>query len=212
MHASASPASSASGPTAMLKHLPNLLSVVRLACAPLMVASAFENGSRSWFFALFGAALLTDALDGFLARRLHAESDLGRRLDSWGDYAMTVAVVAGIWLLWPEVMRREWPWFLTTLAGCLAIVASGLIRWRRVLGYHTWLAKGVAIVLPPAVVILLIGWSAIPFHGAVALQVICGLEEMAIAFLLPSFSGHMPSLWHALRHRREERALVKSSG
>ena len=188
----------------MWKNLPNLLSLTRLACAPLMVASAFETGSRPWFFALLGIALLTDALDGFLARRLHAESDLGRRLDSWGDYAMTSAVVVVIWILWPDVMQREWPWFLTTLGGCFSIVAYGLIRWRRVLGYHTWLAKGIAIVLPPAVVVLLIGWSAMPFHGAVALQVACGLEEMAIAFLLPGYSGYMPSLWHAWRRRRQE--------
>ena len=186
----------------MRKNLPNLLSVTRLACAPLMVVLALVTSSRTWFLALFGLALATDALDGFLARRLRAESDLGRRLDSWGDYAMTVAVVVGIWRLWPDVMRREWPWFLTTLVGCLAIVAYGLIRWRRVLGYHTWLAKGMAIVLPPAVLIVLAGWSAIPFHGAVGLQVLCGLEELAIAFLLPGFSGHMPSLWHAWRRRR----------
>ncbi len=192
----------------MQKNLPNLLSLMRLACAPIMVALAFATGSKAWFLALFGGALVTDALDGFLARRLRAESDLGRRLDSWGDYAMTVAVVVGIWRLWPDVMRREWPWFLTTLVGCLAIVAYGLIRWRRVLGYHTWLAKGMAIVLPPAVVIVLAGWSAVPFHGAVGLQVLCGLEEMAIAFLLPGFSGYMPSLWHAWCFRREARKLA----
>jgi len=195
----------------MWRNLPNLLSLTRLACAPLMVAFAFGTDSRPWFFALFGMALLTDALDGFLARRLHAESDLGRRLDSWGDYAMIAAVVFGIWRPWPEVMQREWPWFLTTLAGCFAIVAYGLVRWRRVLGYHTWLAKGIAIVLPPAVVLLLVGWSAVPFHGAVGLQVLCGLEEMAIAFLLPGFSGHMPSLWHAWRRWREARELAPRS-
>jgi phosphatidylglycerophosphate synthase len=195
----------------MRKNLPNLLSLTRLACAPLMVALAFGTGSRAWFFAFFGIALVTDALDGFLARWLQAESGLGRRLDSWGDYAMNAAVVTAIWRLWPAVMQREWPWFLTTLAGCLAIAAYGLIRWRRVLGYHTWLAKGMAIVLPPAVVIALVGWSAVPFHGAVGLQVLCGLEEMAIAFLLPGFSGYMPSLWHAWRRRRESRGMAPVS-
>jgi len=86
-----------------------------------------------------------------------------------------------------------------------------MIRWRRVLGYHTWLAKGIAIVLPPTVVVLLAGWSAIPFHGAVGLEVLCGLEEMAIAFLLPGFSGHMPSLWHAWRRWREVREMSLGS-
>jgi phosphatidylglycerophosphate synthase len=188
----------------MRKQLPNLLSLLRIVVlAPVMVAMAWVMGSRGWFLALFGAALVTDALDGFLARRLGVESDLGRRLDSWGDYVMTAAVVAAIWRLWPEVVQKEWPWFVTTLVGCFAIVAYGLVRWRRVLGFHTWLAKAMAMVLPVGVVVLLAGWSAVPFHAAVILQVLCGVEEMVIAFLLPGFSGHIPSFWHALQRRRE---------
>ncbi len=189
----------------MLKKLPNLLSVLRLILAPLMVAVAWASGSRRWFLILFGASLLTDALDGFLARRLHAETDLGRRLDSWGDYLMTAAAVAGIWLLWPDLVRREWLWFLTILVGCFAIVAYGLVRWRRVLGYHTWLGKAVAVILPASVIALLLGWSSIWFHLAVVVQLLCGAEEMAIAFLLPGYSGHMPSYWHALRRRQMDR-------
>ena len=188
------------------RQLPNALSLVRIACAPLLVGAAFATESRAWFFALLVLGLVTDALDGFLARRLRAESDLGRRLDSWGDYAMTVAVVLAIARLWPDVIRREWPWFLITLAGCLAIVAYGLLRWRRVLGFHTLLAKAMAIVLPPTVVVVLLGWSPVPFHAAVLLQVLCGLEELAIAFVLPGYSGHMPSLWHAWRRRRNQSA------
>ena len=188
----------------MRKQLPNLLSLLRIVVlAPVMVALAWATGSRPWFLALFGAALVTDALDGFLARRLGAESDLGRRLDSWGDYAMTAAVVVAIWRLWPEVVQQEWPWFVTTLVGCFAIVVYGLVRWRRVLGFHTWLAKAMAMILPAGVVVLLAGWSAVPFHAAVILQVLCGVEEMVIAFLLPGFSGHIPSFWHALQRRRE---------
>jgi hypothetical protein len=53
------------------------------------------------------------------------------------------------------------------------------------------------------VVVLLAGWSAVPFHDAVILQVLCGMEEMVIAFLLPGFSGHIPSFWHALQRRRK---------
>ena len=187
----------------MKKALPNLLSVLRLVLSVLMVVVAGTAGSRRWFLILLGAALVTDAFDGFLARRWRVVSDLGRRLDSWGDYVMTAAAVAGIWLLWPEMVRREWPWFVTAVAGSFAIVVYGFVRWRRVLGYHTWLAKAMVVVLPLAVAVLLARGSAAPFHVAVVLQVLCGVEELTIAFVLPGFSGEMPSLWHAVRRRRE---------
>lgn len=190
----------------MKQALPNLLSVLRLVLSALMVVVAGTAGSRRWFLILLGAALVTDALDGFLARRWRAVSDLGRRLDSWGDYVMTAAAVAGLWLLWPEMVRREWPWFVTAVVGAFAIVVYGFVRWRRVLGYHTWLAKVMVIVLPITVAVLLAEGSAAPFHVAVLLQVLCGAEEMMIAILLPGFSGEMPSLWHALRRRRQQAA------
>ncbi len=190
----------------MKKTLPNLLSALRIVLSAVMVAVAGATGSRRWFLILLGAALVTDAFDGFLARRWRVVSDLGRRLDSWGDYVMTAAAVAGIWLLWPETVRREWPWFVTAVVGSFAIVIYGFVRWRRVLGYHTWLAKAMVIGLPITVAMLLAGGSAAPFHVAVLLQVLCGTEELMIAFLLPGFSGEMPSLGHALRRRREETA------
>lgn len=190
----------------MRKNVPNLLSGLRLVLAVVMVVVA-GGGSRRAFLALFVAALLTDGMDGYLARRWRVESDFGRRLDSWGDYVLTGAAVVGIWLLWPEVVRAQWPWFLITLGGCFAIVAYGMARWRRVLGYHTWMAKTMVVVLPVSVAVLLAGGPAWPFHVAVILQVVCGLEEMAIALVLPGYSGLMPGLWHALRRRRAAGSL-----
>jgi len=189
-----------------MKKLPNLLSLLRIVVlTPAMVAVACAGGSRTWFLAFFGVALVTDALDGFLARRLKAQSDLGRRLDSWGDYLMTAAAAVGVWRLWPEVVHREWPWFVAVLVGCFAIVTYGLVRWRRVLGYHTWLAKLMAVLLPVSLVVLLAGWSAVPFHVAVVLQALCALEEQVIAFLLPGYSGEITSMWHARRMRYDIR-------
>ena len=70
-------------------------------------------------------------------------------------------------------------------------------------GTLTQTAALLAMILPVGVVVLLAGWSAAPFHAAVILQVLCGVEEMVIAFLLPGFSGHIPSFWHALQRRRQ---------
>ncbi len=50
--------------------------------------------------------LLSDGLDGFLARRLHPESDLGRRLDSYAAYAAILPTVVGLCPLWPAAGAR----------------------------------------------------------------------------------------------------------
>ena len=185
----------------MYQHLPNLLSLSRLvATAPLLVG-AMLAGSRSWFFGLLCVAWLTDALDGFVARRLHAETDLGRMLDSWGDYVTTALCVVGLCRLWPEVVAGEWRWFAVGVTAFFSVVVYGLVRHGCPPGYHTWLAKALAVALPFALAALLTGWSPRPFHWIIVLQVLGAAEELAISVLLPGYSGAVPSAWHAW-HRR----------
>ena len=182
--------------------VPNLLSALRIALMPAVLLTAV-GGSRRWFVGLLIAALLTDALDGFLARRLHAESDLGRKLDSWADYLVMITGIAGIAILWPAIMQRELAWVATGLVAFFAVVVYGFVRLGRAPCYHTWASKIFAVACGLSMIPLLAEWSATPFHVAMTLLVACGVEELAIAFLLPRYTGEVPTVWHAWRLRRE---------
>ncbi|RXK53700.1 hypothetical protein ESB00_18615 [Oleiharenicola lentus] len=185
-----------------LKQLPNLISLCRLAVLPPLMIGAMAVGERAWFFGLLCVAWATDALDGFLARRLNAVTDLGRLLDSWADYVTLALCLAGLAWLWPEVMAREWRWIAAGVTACFAVVICGLVRYGRPPGYHTRLAKLTAIALPLAFASLLAGWSARPLHGVVVLQVLSTLEELAIFLLLPGHSGEVSSVRSAWRQRQ----------
>ena len=186
-----------------VKQLPNLVSLIRLAAAAGIAVTTAVVGSRLLFLVLLTVALITDALDGFLARRLHAESELGRKLDSWGDYAVVAAVAYGLWELWPDLVHREAAWLIIGLAACFAIVIYGLVRWRRILAYHTIASKAFAVILPIGLAILLLGWSAVPFHVAILVQIVAAAEEFAIAWVLPGYSGQVSGIRQALAYRRE---------
>ncbi len=182
--------------------LPNLLSAARLLLMPLALMAALM-GSKSWFVGLLGVALLTDAIDGPIARWLRAESEFGRKLDSAGDYVTLLLGVAGIALLWPEIMRRELPWVAAGLTLFFAVIVYGFVRLGRAPCYHTWLAKISAVACALSLVPLLAEWTELPFRLAVILQVIGGLEELAIVLLVPWHKGEVPTLRHAWRLRRE---------
>ena len=184
------------------KHLPNLLSGLRIALMPVALGLAAE-GSRRWFVGLLAASLVTDALDGFFARRWHAQSDLGRRLDSAGDYVTLLMGLAGIALLWPEIVHREWRWVAAGLGAFFAVVAYGFLRLGRAPCYHTWASKTLAVALALSLVPLLAGWAAEPFRAVMALQVLAGVEELLIAMIAPWHTGEMPTAWHAWRQRQE---------
>jgi phosphatidylglycerophosphate synthase len=186
---------------------PNILTGSRIVLMPPVVAVAVL-GSQRWFVILLAIALATDVLDGYLARRLNAFSDFGRKLDSVADYLIMIAGLGGIALLWPEIVRRELPWIAVGLAAFVSVIVYGFVRLGRAPCYHTWAVKAGAAGCALSVIPLLAEWSAVPFHVMIVLQVCAALEEMVIALLLPAHVGEMPTLWHALRQRRERNAVL----
>ncbi|HEY1111377.1 MAG TPA: CDP-alcohol phosphatidyltransferase family protein [Opitutaceae bacterium] len=185
------------------KNLPNLLSGARIALMPAVLLAAI-GGSRLWFTVLLAAALATDALDGFFARRFNAFTDFGRKLDSAADYLTMLVGISGIALLWPEIMKRELPWVAAGVGAFFAVIVYGFIRLGRAPCYHTWLSKigvvGCALSLIP----LLAEWTAVPFHAAIVVLVVTGLEELTIALLVPWHAGEIATAWHAWRLRRQK--------
>jgi CDP-diacylglycerol--glycerol-3-phosphate 3-phosphatidyltransferase len=84
---------------APLAHLPNALTLARLALIPVFVALILnaDNG-HSWAAAIvFAVAGVTDQVDGYLARRWHVESAFGKIADPLADRLMIDAAVLLLW-------------------------------------------------------------------------------------------------------------------
>ncbi|MFK7867907.1 MAG: CDP-diacylglycerol--glycerol-3-phosphate 3-phosphatidyltransferase [Roseobacter sp.] len=126
--------------------LPNLLTIIRLAAAP-MVAVMFLYFTRpyaDWFaLVLFLAAAITDWFDGYLARAWKQETKLGAMLDPIADKAMVVIalmVIIGFsswspWLVLPatvilfrEVFVSGLREYLGAAAGTLKV--TKLAKWK----------------------------------------------------------------------------------
>jgi cardiolipin synthase len=75
----------------MLEHIPNLISLLRLLMVPLVVYLVHDERFVAGFW-LFVAAGVSDAVDGFIAKRFNAASLLGRYLDPLADKALLVAL------------------------------------------------------------------------------------------------------------------------
>src|SRR5688572_20246557 len=184
---------------------PNLLSGTRIALMPAVLLAAI-GGSRLWFLILVAASLATDALDGFIARRLNAFSDFGRKLDSAADYLTMITGLAGIALLWPEIVRRELPWIIAGLSAFFGVIVFGFVRLGHPPCYHTWAAKAGVAGCALSMIPLLSGWSPVPFRCMVILQIVAAIEEVIISVLVPRHVGEMATMWHALRLRRQNAA------
>lgn len=76
-------------------NLPNLISLARLLSAPIAVWLIL-SGEMAIAFWLFVAAGVSDAVDGFLATRFDARTNLGRYLDPVADKALLMGVYVAL--------------------------------------------------------------------------------------------------------------------
>ncbi|MFI4986640.1 MAG: CDP-alcohol phosphatidyltransferase family protein [Alphaproteobacteria bacterium] len=74
-----------------MANLPNLITLARLLASPLAVYLIL-NEAWAWAFWIFVTAGLSDALDGFLAKRFNARTLVGGFLDPLADKALLVSV------------------------------------------------------------------------------------------------------------------------
>ena len=76
--------------------VPNGITVVRLACIPLFCWLLFGTSHQSAAAVLLAALGATDWIDGFIARRYHQVSTLGKVLDPVADRVLVVTAVISI--------------------------------------------------------------------------------------------------------------------
>ena len=80
----------------MKRHLPNLITLLNLACGTLAIVLTLE-GQWRWAVYLVLAAAVLDFLDGFAARMLNAYSETGKQLDSLADM-VSFGVLPGVFI------------------------------------------------------------------------------------------------------------------
>jgi len=183
---------------ASLVTVPNALSALRLVLAPVLLWLAW-TGRPTAFLVTLSVSLLSDLVDGWIARRFRQATPLGTLLDSWGDLATYLTVPLCAWWLWPELIRQEWQYVAATVAAYVFPIGLGYLKYRRLTAYHTVGAKLSAVVMGASALLLFVGGPPEPFRVATVILVLAELEEIAITTLLPEWRANVPSLLHARR-------------
>ena len=186
-------------------NFPNVLSLIRLGLAlGLPVVAGMDRADL--FFGMLFVALFTDAIDGWIARRLSQTSQLGIRMDSWSDLVLCFTVLLGVWLLFPELVRHEGIYVLILLVSYIIPTVVALVKYRRIPSYHTRIAKIAGVLTAVTGLILLLRGPSLPFRLVVLLVVIEAIEESAITVVLPQLTGNVPSLAEAYKIRSRDSA------
>ena len=75
--------------------IPNVLSVYRLCISPFIFATLLLD-KNTLFTVLLSISLVTDILDGFIARQFNMMTKIGAKLDSIADTVTVILAIGGM--------------------------------------------------------------------------------------------------------------------
>ena len=107
-------------------NIANVLTVLRIILVPVFVVVFFIDGAQdAWWrvgaFAVFAIAMMTDYVDGYLARKLGLVTDFGKIADPIADKALMAAAMISLSLV------HELFWWVTIV---ILVREIGITLWR----------------------------------------------------------------------------------
>lgn len=113
-------------------NIPNLLTLFRILLIPVFVFCFYSTHEHARFLAafVFWLAAITDALDGYLARKLQQSTPFGAFLDPVADKAMVAAAL----VLIAVDMQTLWVTIPAFIMISREIIISGLREWMAGIG------------------------------------------------------------------------------
>ena len=186
---------------AIHRNIPNAISVCRLFATPFLLATVVWKDQEKFKWLLL-ACLLSDILDGLIARLFRLRSQLGAFLDSTADILVLLIALAGIFVFQRGFLVAHYRGMFVVVVLFLAEAAAAVWRYGRISSFHTILTR-VAAYSQGILVISLFLWG---YHGWV-FQVMIGLtvcacvEEFLLLYLLPDWRADVRGLYWILIER-----------
>lgn len=177
------------------------LSIYRIVSFPVLLYFVFM-GQRELFSWFLAASFFTDAIDGFIARKLHIESKTGTKLDSIGDTLTLIVSIAGLF-------QFEWK-FITDHAIVLSLLVElyffemllSYLRFGRASSFHTYLDK-VSLFMQALLILSLLFWKYNPwiFYTALISGFVSTVEEIVLVLSLDRYRTNIKGLFWLDKHQ-----------
>ena len=172
--------------------IPNLITLGRILLVPVVIW-AITAGEMRIAFVLFLAAGISDAVDGFLAKRFEMQTELGAYLDPLADKAMLVSIYIALGII--EAVPR-WLVILVVFRDIM-IVSAVILSWvvDKPLPLKPLLVSKLNTVAQIALACVVLAALGFHFNAGIAVGALIGLVAvltlLSVIFYLAEWMRHM---------------------
>ncbi len=179
-------------------------SFYRIFAAPILLMFLLLQ-FREVFAILLLISYSTDAIDGFLARRLKITSPRGSQLDSIGDQLTFVLGLTALLVFEFDFIRANIGWIVVSLTPYLIQMLLAWRKYGKATAFHTYLAKLSAVVQG---VFILSALFFEPVYGLFYAMLILGVietvEEIILIVHFDEWRSDIKGLYWVVRNRKNQ--------
>lgn len=180
-------------------------SFYRIAVAPILLVLLWIDG-RQLFTWLLLISYCTDALDGFIARRLKITSPRGSQLDSFGDQITFVVGILGLLVFEHDFILKNLVVIGIVFTPYILQMLLAYYRYGKATAFHTYLAKLSAVVQSVFILhALFYSPSNTLFYVMIAIGLLETIEEISLIFMYNTWASDIKGIYWALKDRNRHK-------
>ena len=181
--------------------IPNILSLYRILIFPfILYLLAIKNESLVSLFITI--SLITDILDGLIARVFKMQTRIGAKLDSLADTGTYILAFIAIYLFrWNEI-KNEWVILFVFFVTWVLSYAVVLIKFKGLIGLHTYLSKITGYLQGAFIVLLfLFGYNVWLFYLCLCAGILACVEEIIIIMVIRQPISNVKGLYWIMKNK-----------
>ena len=180
-------------------------SFYRVAAAPLLVLLLYLDQRLlfTWFLLI---SYTTDAIDGYLARKLKITSPRGSQLDSFGDQITLVIGLIGLLVFENEFIKQNLVLIGIAFIPYIIQMLIAYYKYGKATAFHTYLAKASAVVQSVFILwALFFSPDNTLFYIMIAFGLLETIEEITLIFMYPNWASDVKGIFWALSDKRRQK-------
>lgn len=177
-------------------------SFYRIFAAPFLLVFIVLD-ERLIFTWLLLLSYSTDAIDGYLARKLNITSPRGSQLDSFGDQITLTIGLIGLAYYETEFIKTNLLIIIIAFVPYIIQMIIAYLKYGKATAFHTYLAKLSAIIQSAFILwSLFFAPDLVLFYAMIAIGILETIEEITLIFMYDNWASDVKNIYYALKDKR----------
>ena len=185
-----------------LYSIPNLLSFYRIISFPAVLYFALTRNELMYFILIL-IDLITDILDGFIARRFNLQTEFGARLDALADIGMYILAFSGVVIFKANELE---PYIFSLLFFFSVFILPKIISWikfKRFPSLHLISSKiGGYLQGFFFLSMFTIGFSSVFYYIMIICGILSFMEQIIIVLIVKEMKSNMKGLYWIFKDKQ----------